>query len=158
MRRWQSRWRKADILIDHGSDALPVPSQAKPLIARELEWPAKKRLPPCRARRRKRLAGSSSRRGMRSKRLASSGRFNLDTRVQVSTRDITRYRSAQILLSYPVDGGAKLKIRQPTARFKKQRREPTERELEGLRKANERRAAEAKARRSNRAATPNIAG
>lgn len=149
---------QADILIDHGSDALPVPSQAKPLIARELEWLAKQTSPTLPRKEAEAAGGFKQSKGNALQALGILGTLNLDTRVQVSTRDITRYRSAQILLSYPVDGGAKLKIRQPTARFKKQRREPTERELEGLRKANERRAAEAKARRSNRAATPNIAG
>jgi hypothetical protein len=140
------------VLIDHGPEALPVPSQAKPMIARELEFLAKQPCPTLPRKEADAAGGWKTSKGLALQALGILGTFNLDTRVQVSTRDITRYRIAQILLSYPIDGGSKLKIRQPKARFKKQRREPTERELEGLRKGNERRAREAEQRREGKAA------
>ena len=144
---------QGDVLIDHGIDALAVPSQAKPLIARELEWLAKQTSPTLPRKEAEAAGGWKQSKGLTLQTLGVLGTFNLDTRVQVSTRDITRYRTAQILLSYPIDGGSKLKIRQPRARFQKAVRARRPQELEGLRKGNERRAREAQLRREGKTKT-----
>jgi hypothetical protein len=78
--------------------------------------------------------------------------YAANSRICVTSRSIARYRLANAILSHP-HGGSRLKIRQPKARFKAQRREPTERELEGLRRGNEQRAEEARQRREAREAT-----
>ncbi len=103
---------KGDIIIDHGPDALPLNPHAKPLVAHELDWLAKQTSPSLSRKGAEEAGGWDRPRGWRSKALGILRTFNLDARVQVSTRDITRYRLAQILLSYPVDG-PKSKIRQP---------------------------------------------
>jgi hypothetical protein len=142
---------QGDIIIDHGPDALPLNPHAKPLIAYELEWLAKQPSPSMSRKGAEEAGGVGQTKLIALQALGILRTFNLDARVQVSTRDITRYRLAQILTSYPVDG-PKLKIRQPKARFKKRRREPTERELEGLRKGNAQRAAAAEEARKRREA------
>ena len=141
---------QGDILIDHGPDGLPLNPHAKPLIAPELEWLAKR---PSSTLPRKGAEEAGGWNQTKELTLESRGvlrTFNLDARVQILARDITRYRLAQILLSYPIGADAPTKIRQPKARFKAQRRKPTKRELEGLRKGNERRAAAARQRREAR--------
>ena len=130
---------QGDILIDHGPDALPLNPHAKPLVAHELDWLAKQTSPSLSRKEAEAAGGWKQSKGLALQTLGILGTFNLDARVQVSTRDITRYRLAQILLSYPVDG-PKAKIRQPKARFQKKRHAPTERELEGLRIGNAKRA------------------
>jgi hypothetical protein len=130
---------QGDILIDHGLDALPLNPHAKPLVAHELDWLAKQPSPTLPRKAGQAAGGWNQTKELTLEALGVVRGFNLDARVQVSTRDITRYRIAQILLSYPVDG-PKSKIRQPKARFQKKRRAPTERELEGLRIGNARRA------------------
>jgi hypothetical protein len=127
---------QGDIIIDHGSDALPLNPHAKSLIARELEWLAKQTSPSLPRKRAQEVGGWAQTKGLALQALGILRTFNLDARVQVSTRDIARYRLAQILLSYPIDG-PKLKIRQPKARFKKQRRESTPQELAALHRAND---------------------
>jgi hypothetical protein len=62
--------------------------------------------------------------------------FAANSRICVTSRSIGRYRIANAILSHPVDG-PKLKIRQPKARFKKQRRESTPQELAALQRAND---------------------
>lgn len=141
---------QGDILIDNGPDALPINPHAKPLIAHELDWLAKQTSPTLPRKKGDEAGGWAQTKGLTLQALGILRTFNLDARVQVSTRDITRYRLAQILLSYPIDGGPKLKIRMPRERFKKQRRAPTARELEGLRIGNAQRAKEAKQRREAR--------
>jgi hypothetical protein len=140
--------------IDRGvNEALAVAlAQGKPLIAHELDWLAKQPSPTL-----PRKVGQAAGGWNQTKELTLEGLgivrgFNLDARVQVSTRDITRYRLAQILLSYPVDG-PKSKIRQPKARFQKKRRAPTERELEGLRIGNAKRAEAAVQKREAKVAS-----
>jgi hypothetical protein len=66
-------------------------------------------------------------------------------RICVTSRSIARYRIANAILSHDHDG-SRLKIRQPKARFKKQRRESTPQELAALKRANDARA-EGKQRR-----------
>jgi hypothetical protein len=139
-----------DVIIDHGPDALPLPAHAKPLIAHELDWLAKQKSPTLPRKGAEEAGGWKQTKGIWLQALGIIRGFNLDARVQVSTRDITRYRIAQILLSYPIDGGSKVKIREPAARFQKQPRVPTEAELAGLARANMKRAAEAKQRREAR--------
>ena len=83
---------QGDVLIDHGPDALPVPSHTKPLIARELEWLAKQPSPTLPRKEAEAAGGWKQSKGLALQALGVLGTFNLDTRVQVSTRDITRYR------------------------------------------------------------------
>lgn len=139
-----------DIIIDNGPDALPINPHAKPLIAHELEWLDKQASPTLPRKGAQEAGGFGQTKGIWLQAHGILGTFNLDARVQVSTRDITRYRLAQILLSYPVGADAPTKIRLPRERFKKQRRAPTARELEGLRIGNQRRAEKAKQRREAR--------
>jgi hypothetical protein len=73
------------------------------------------------------------------------------TRVRITSRSIARRRIALAILSHPVSG-PRLKIRQPSARFKRRPRERTEAELEGLRRGNEQRAEAARQRREARTA------
>ena len=138
-----------DVIIDNGPDVLPLPAHAKPLIARELDWLAKQTSPTLPRKGAQQAGGWAQTKGLELQARGIIRGFNLDARVHVSTRDITRYRLAQILLSYPIDGGPKLKIRMPRERFKKQRRAPTARELEGLRIGNAKRAEEARKRRES---------
>jgi hypothetical protein len=138
---------QGDILIDNGLDALPVNPHAKPLAAHELDWLAKQVSPTLPRKGAHAAGGWAQTKGLALQALGILRTFNLDARVQVSTRDITRYRLAQILLSYPIDGGPKLQIRQPRERFKKQRRKPTPAELAGLARGNAKRAEEARKRR-----------
>jgi hypothetical protein len=70
-------------------------------------------------------------------------------RMRVTTRSIARRRIALAILSHPVDG-ARPRIRQPIARYQKEVRPSTERELEGLRKGNQQRAAAAAEARKRR--------
>jgi hypothetical protein len=51
------------------------------------------------------------------------------------------------LASHPLDGPS-VRVRQPSTRYQRRRREPTPREIEGLKKGNERRKREAEARRA----------
>jgi hypothetical protein len=139
---------QGDFLIDKGRDALPLNPHAKPLIARELDWLTKQPSPTLPRKGAQEAGGWAQTKGLQLQALGILGTFNLDARVQVSTRDITRYRIAQIILSYPIHASDKLKIRQPRERFQKKIRPRTERELEGLRKGNEqRRVAAEEARR-----------
>jgi hypothetical protein len=121
-----------DIIIDNGPDALPLNAQAKPLIVRELDWLAKQPSPSLPRKGAEAAGGWKQTKGLALQALGVIRTFNLDARVQVSTRDVSRYRIAQILLSFPIANGPKLKIRQPRERFKSRRREPTENELRGL--------------------------
>ena len=136
---------KGDILIDHGPDALQLNPHAKPLIANELGWLVKQ--PPSLPRKGAQEAGGFGQtKAIALQALGVLRSFNLGARVQVSARDVTRYRLAQILLSCPIDG-PKLKIRQPAARFRKKVRPRTPAELLGLKRGNEQRAEEARKRR-----------
>lgn len=137
---------KGDLIIDHGRDALPLNPHAEPLVAHELAWLAKQTSPTLLRKPAQEAGGWEQTKELWLEGLGILGTFNLDARVQVSTRDITRYRIAQILLSYPVDG-PKSKIRQPKARFQKKIRPRTAAELEGLARGNAKRAEEARKRR-----------
>jgi hypothetical protein len=79
----------------------------------------------------------------------------LDSVLDGSVRKITaasfyRHLIKLAIRSHPPAGP--VKARQPAARYQKHRREPTPQELEGLRRGNAKRAAEAKQRKEAKAA------
>jgi hypothetical protein len=142
---------QADVLIDNGPDAVAFPKLARPLIVNEIDWLNKQKSPSLPRKGAQEAGGwGSTKQGQ----LEADGvlhTFNLGPIKHVSTRDIARYRIAMVLLSYPLDGPP-TKIRQPRERFKPHRRKPTERELEGLRIGNAKRAAAAEEARKRREA------
>ena len=87
--------------------------------------------------------------------IAKENAGDLDSVLDGSVRKITaasfyRHLIELAIRSHPPAGP--VKARQPAARYQKHRREPTPQELEGLRRGNAKRAAEAKQRKEAKAA------
>ncbi len=140
----------AAAILELGLDAVQVDLRAKPLVVHWLDWLPKQ--PPTLSRRECAAAGGWG----PTHQIALEGNGELDSFLDGSKRRITttslvRRMIAMVLMTYPLDGPER-KARQPKDRFQKVPRPRTEAELEGLRKANDRRAREAEQRREAKVA------
>ena len=144
---------QAAIIMKHGIDAVPTSASARAQIANDLDWLKEQK---------RQGRDSQSRREVQtifgfgpSKELvveATELESHLDGTIRRITNDsICRRKIALKLLSHPVDGDEP-KARQPATRYRASPRPRTPAELEGLRKGNERRAADAQQRREAKAA------
>ena len=141
---------QGDIIIDRGADAVPHSKVARSLIAQTLDWLSKQSGISKPRREGHEAAGVKQSKGIRLEGAEVLETFNSSTVKRISTRSIARYLIAMALLSHPLDA-LPTKIRQPSARYQKRARPRTPAELEGLRRGNARRAAEAKQRREVKA-------
>ena len=137
---------QADVIIDRGLNAAPLSPFAKSLSAHWLDWYCNQPSFSLTRREEQALSGHGA---TRQQSLEESGvlvSYADGSIRRITTRSIARRQIALAILSHPIDGPT-LKIRQPSARFKPRRREPTPQELEGLRRGNAKRAEEARKRR-----------
>jgi hypothetical protein len=137
----------AAVIMKHGLDAVPTSVSARALIANDLDWLEEQ----------KRQGGDSKSRKQvqtifgigASKELLIEAELEsyLDGYARrITDESICRRKIALKLLSYPANGD-EAKARQSGSRYRVAPRPRTPAELEGLRRGNEQRAAEAKQRR-----------
>ena len=135
----------AAAILEHGLDAVQVDLRAKPLIIHWLDWLQKQ--PPTMSRKEcERAGGWGPTRQIALENAGELESFLDGSKRRVPTPSFVRRMIALALMTYPL-GEAERKARLPRERFQKAARPRTEAELEGLRKANAKRASEAEQRR-----------
>jgi hypothetical protein len=130
--------KQADLIIDHGPEAVPAPERAKPQIANKLNWLDKQTSPDSSRKTSCEVGGWKLSKEIWLENSSVLDAYNIGSVKRISNRSIARYLIASVLLSFSSSGAPK-KIRQPPQRFQKRARQRTPAELEGLRIGNERR-------------------
>jgi hypothetical protein len=136
---------QADLIIDHGPEAVPAPERAKPLIVGRLDWLAKQTSPDSSCKGSCEVGGWKLSKEIWLENSDVLEAYNNGPVKRISNRSIARYLIALVLLSYS-SSGQPVKIRQPTQRYQKRVRPRTEAEPRGLIEGNRQRS-EAKQRR-----------
>jgi hypothetical protein len=141
----------AAAILELGLDAVQFNLRARPLIVNWLDWFPKQ--PPTLSRKECEAAGGwSSTQQISLEKRDELESFLDGSRRRIITKSFVRRQIALALMSYPLDGPER-KARLPRERFQKAARPRTEAELEGLRKANAKRAREAELRREAKTKT-----